>query len=70
WEWADRVVILSDGKIIADGNAREILSNEEILKKASLEKPDLVKFYDLLSLEGEKYPRNFKELEKIICENK
>ncbi|NLW42849.1 MAG: ABC transporter ATP-binding protein, partial [Tissierellia bacterium] len=47
WEWADRVVILSDGKIIADGNAREILSNEEILKKASLEKPDLVKFYDL-----------------------
>lgn len=70
WEWADRVVILSDGKIIADGNAREILSNEEILKKASLEKPDLVKFYDLLGLEGEKYPRNFKELEKIICENK
>lgn len=70
WEWADRVVILNHGKIIADGSAVEILSNEEILKKANLEKPDLVKFFELLQIEGENYPRSFEELKNKIDENK
>jgi cobalt/nickel transport system ATP-binding protein len=38
-EVCNRVIILDKGQIMADGNAREILSNEELLYKHGLEKP-------------------------------
>ncbi len=41
WEWADRVVVFSKGEIIADNNPTFIFSNEEILKRADIQKPIL-----------------------------
>lgn len=38
-ELADRIIIIKNGRIIADGNSYEILSDEELLLSANLEKP-------------------------------
>jgi cobalt/nickel transport system ATP-binding protein len=41
WEWADRVVVFSEGEIIADNKPDIIFSNEDVVEKASLQKPIL-----------------------------
>ena len=38
-EFVDRVILLNNGKIIAEGNVDEIFSNNELLKEASLKPP-------------------------------
>ncbi len=38
-QYATRIIVLSDGCVIADGSAREIFMDEEILKRASLKQP-------------------------------
>lgn len=66
WEWAERVIILKDGKVLAEGDTISILSDEKILKESNLEKPDLLKFAELIKTEKDIIPRNFTELENII----
>lgn len=39
YEIADRVILLKDGKIVADGLAKEILTNKELLESCNLELP-------------------------------
>lgn len=38
-EVCDRIIILKDGQIVKQGNARELLSNKELLEAAELELP-------------------------------
>jgi cobalt/nickel transport system ATP-binding protein len=38
-ELCDRVVVLKDGKVFAEGNAKQILTNRELLEEAGLELP-------------------------------
>jgi cobalt/nickel transport system ATP-binding protein len=45
---ADRIIVLDSGKITADGSAREILTNENLLKKSRLEPPILTKMFQRL----------------------
>lgn len=39
WETCERTIIISEGTVIADGLTREVLSNEELMNKSSLELP-------------------------------
>lgn len=39
WETADRVVIMSEGKIVADGPTKEILTSQTLLESNGLELP-------------------------------
>lgn len=39
WDTTSRVILISDGQIVADGPTEEILRNEELLNKYGLEKP-------------------------------
>ena len=39
WDTCERTVLISDGKIIADGPTKDILSNKELLEQNSLELP-------------------------------
>jgi cobalt/nickel transport system ATP-binding protein len=39
WDTCQRVVLMSEGKIVADGNAREMLANQELLENNGLELP-------------------------------
>ncbi|RLE63577.1 MAG: ABC transporter ATP-binding protein [Thermoprotei archaeon] len=67
----ERVIVMSQGRIIGDGSFRKILSNLEILKKARLLPPQIVKCAWLLSDIGIPrdiiYPEELVEkLEKIL----
>lgn len=41
WEWADRVLVFSEGELLADDRPEHIFGNEELLKRASLRQPVL-----------------------------
>ncbi|HDP97445.1 MAG TPA: ATP-binding cassette domain-containing protein [Euryarchaeota archaeon] len=52
-EMADRVVIMSGGRVVADGDAKKILSDPDILMKYGLDPPPLTKLAnELLSEEA------------------
>lgn len=71
YRWAERVLVFSDGKIIADGTPLEIFKDMEILKKANLKQPTMLEVYELLVekqlLENSKaYPKSYEELKNIL----
>jgi len=59
-----RVIVMSRGEIIGDGDIRDVLSNPEILKKAKLVPPQIVKCAWLLSDLG--VPKNIIYPEELI----
>lgn len=54
---ADRVVLLDDGQVIADGPPREILSQLDLLAAAGLEPPLAVRVYHDLAEQGVQLPQ-------------
>jgi energy-coupling factor transporter ATP-binding protein EcfA2 len=48
-ECKPRVVLLSKGKVIADGPAEKILTNKEVVEKASLVRPQITELMQLLN---------------------
>lgn len=40
-EWADRIVVLCQGEVIADGTRDEIFGNQEVLEKAGIRPPEI-----------------------------
>ena len=40
-EWAQRIIVLSQGKIIADGTRDEIFGNEEAVRRAGIRPPEI-----------------------------
>jgi energy-coupling factor transport system ATP-binding protein len=55
----ERVVVMADGGILADGAAAEILSQAELLQRAAVEAPQLARLAQALGLEG--LPRTAEE---------
>lgn len=51
-EHFDRVVVLAEGQVLADGPAREILGQAELLAKTNVEPPQLVRLAHALGLSG------------------
>lgn len=39
WDTCDRVILMSDGKVVADGSSEEILTNQKLLEANGLELP-------------------------------
>lgn len=46
--WADRIILLHDGRVIGEGTPEEIFSQEELLAKTNLEKPAILSLYETL----------------------
>ena len=63
YEFADRVILLENGEILEDGDAKSVLSNREICNKAGLEVPDIVKWAEY---KGITPPKNFEEALEIF----
>jgi energy-coupling factor transport system ATP-binding protein len=51
-ECKPRVVLLSKGRIIADGKAEDVLTDKQVLSDASLVKPQIAKLADALNRPG------------------
>lgn len=49
YRWAERVIVFNKGKIIADGETYEVLSNDKILNKAGLKKPTFIQIMNVLN---------------------
>ncbi len=69
-----RIILMRDGKIVADGEGKNILTDPEILEKSSIVLPQIAQIFDKLAMPG--LPRNIidiyeakklllKELERI-----
>jgi cobalt/nickel transport system ATP-binding protein len=67
-EWADRVIILHEGKIMEAGHPTVILNNEAMLQSFGLNRPTVLDIYAGLPLHLQTYsaPRNVEELKQII----
>jgi cobalt/nickel transport system ATP-binding protein len=50
--WADRVVLLDNGRIIGDGTPEEIFNNDEAIARTNLEKPTVLKIFEALCEAG------------------
>ena len=48
----ERVVLMSEGRVLADGDAAEVLSQKELLSEAAVEAPQLLRLADVLQLPG------------------
>lgn len=70
YRWADRAVVLNDGKIIADSAPDSIFRNDTIMRAAKLHRPAIQEIYDALlekALVSENIrPRSADELKAII----
>ena len=50
-DWATRVIVMNQGRIIFDGNTKELFKNKEVLEKANLIPPQIVQLSHVLDLE-------------------
>lgn len=71
YKWADRAIIFSNGNIIADGDISKIFKNNEIIKKANLNRPKVLEFYELLYKKEiikklDFCPKSFEALKNIL----
>lgn len=68
---SDQVIVLNDGKILAQDKPENIFNNSYLVAKAGLEEPFIYKLIARLNQEGMKIPENVlsqKELVKYLCQ--
>jgi energy-coupling factor transport system ATP-binding protein len=51
-ECKPRIVLMADGRVVADGSIKEIMTNEEALRTASVSPPEITKLFSRLSGHG------------------
>lgn len=79
-EWSDKIIIMNDGKVLAQGKPEEIFLDSSMLKQSNLSQPNVIKMYCSLCEKGIlnknlAVPKSMKELEQYIedmlrrCEN-
>lgn len=72
YRWADRVLVFSDGKIIAEDSPVGIFQRDDVIEKANLRKPMLFEVYEMLKTakvvgcEDVEYPRELEGLRRMI----
>ena len=73
-DWATRVIVMNEGKIIFDGCTKELFKNKEVLFKANLVPPQIVELSHelnmddmVLSIEDVKSINKVKDEMTLIC---
>ena len=71
YQFADRVIVFSRGKIIADASMEEVLASENILSQAGLTKPLIYSAAEVLEkhfpqLNEQKTPKTIEELSEFV----
>jgi len=68
-KYADNVVVLNKGKVIAIGTPIDIFTNKELLKEAELEEPEIIQFANELINNGLKIDiKKVKDIETLTNE--
>ena len=70
-EWADDLILMKEGRVVAQGEPIRLLSNERVLEKADIHMPEVLKLYRKLIGKGLidaalPAPKSFDELERYI----
>jgi len=60
----ERAVVLSRGEIIGDGSLRDLLSNQEVIEKASLRKPFLIELEEELGFK--RFEEDFDSISEFL----
>ena len=70
YRWANRIIIIHDGKIVADGEPEQIFGDIDILQKSNLKQPMLMKVSEILKERGilpeEAFPNSIDMFEKLF----
>ncbi len=71
FQWAERALVFSHGKVIGEGPVEEIFQNEELLREADLRKPIILEVYESLVKYGivEKgtcLPRDHRGIDELL----
>lgn len=61
-EWADRIVVLCEGQVVADGSREQIFGNQEILKRVGIRPPEIFSMGQELDPESHCYT-----IEEFVC---
>jgi len=64
--YADRVVIIEDGKVIKDGTPREIFADVEGIKKLGLDVPQVTELFYELKKEGFELPLEIIDVDEAV----
>jgi energy-coupling factor transport system ATP-binding protein len=62
----ERAIVLSKGEVVGDGKLRKLLSDEEIVRRASLKRPFLIELEKELGLSG--IEENFDKISSVLTE--
>lgn len=65
-EYADRIIVLDDGKKILDDRPAEVFAERETLETCGLDVPEVVKFADRLRAEGYAIPQTVIREEELL----
>ncbi|MDV0447164.1 Vitamin B12 import ATP-binding protein BtuD [Methanosarcinaceae archaeon Ag5] len=70
YKWSDRVYLMSGGKLIDEGSPKNVFSNEEQVRNASLKSPVILDFYHELEKRwlatGGQQPKDIPELVQLL----
>lgn len=72
YRFADRVLIFSEGALIADGKTEEIFRQTKLLEQTNLKKPMILQFFELLRqkniIDGSRHqcPKTLKDIENLL----
>jgi cobalt/nickel transport system ATP-binding protein len=69
YEWADEVIILNNGHLLAQGTPVEVFNKREILEKSHLQKPWIMEVFEKFQrtdFSNKKYPRSKAELFEMM----
>lgn len=69
--WADKVILLKDGKVLKIDKPEKIFSDDQLLESTNLAKPDVIRMYEFMCQKGMikkdvPIPRTMEELFAII----
>ncbi|MGB5988510.1 MAG: ATP-binding cassette domain-containing protein [Marinifilaceae bacterium] len=71
YEWADRIIVVDDGRIIKDADPLTVFSDASCLEKLAMRKPFLLEMYDKLgNLGSDNQPRTMDDMLSLIKLNK
>lgn len=52
YQWADEIILMQDGKVLAQGSPEQVLGDEKLLAMTNLEEPSVLRLYRCLCEQG------------------